>query len=62
MAEREYAEIKGPYNQRASRNRIEAFFLDNIGKFATREQILEVARDPQTGRVPENWHQRLSEL
>ena len=62
MAEREYAEIKGPYNQRAIRNRIEAFFLDNIGKIATREQILEVARDPQTGRVPENWHQRLSEL
>jgi len=44
------------------KGRIRAFFLDNIGKVVTREQILEVARDPQTGRTPENWHQRLSEL
>ncbi len=44
------------------RARIEAFFLDNIGKIATREQIIEVARNPETGRAPENWHQRLSEL
>src|SRR5262249_28382326 len=28
----------------------------------TRDQILEVAKDPSTGREPENWHQRLSEL
>ena len=28
----------------------------------SREQILEVARDPETGKEPENWHQRLSEL
>lgn len=62
MAEREYAEIKGPYPQKSIRKRIEAFFLDNLGKIATREQIMEVAKDPETGRIPENWHQRLSEL
>ncbi len=56
------AVIKGPYTQKSVRKRIEAFFLDNIGKVATREQIQEVARDPETGRIPENWHQRLSEL
>jgi hypothetical protein len=44
------------------KDRIRAFFLDNIGKVVTREQILEVAKDPNTGRTPENWHQRLSEL
>ncbi len=48
--------------QRSARARIEAFFLDNLGKVATREQIIEVATDPTTGRSPENWHQRLSEL
>jgi hypothetical protein len=37
-------------------------FLDNIGKIVTKEQIIEVARDPETGTDPENWHQRLSEL
>ena len=54
--------IRGPYNQRSIRARIEAFFLDNLGKVATREQIIQVAADPVTGRQPENWHQRLSEL
>ena len=61
MSDRD-AEVKGPYDQRSVRARIEAFFLDNIGKVATREQIIEVATDPRTGRQPENWHQRLSEL
>jgi hypothetical protein len=56
------AVVKGPYNQGSVRVRIEAFFLDNIGKVATREQIVEVATDPVTNRQPENWHQRLSEL
>lgn len=56
------AVIKGPYTQKSVRARIEAFFLDNLGKVATREQIIEVATDLKTGRVPENWHQRLSEL
>ena len=41
---------------------MEAFFLDNLGKVVTREQLIIVATDPNTGRVPENWHQRLSEL
>jgi len=57
-----YAEIKGPYLQKSIKERIRAMFLDNIGKVITREQILEVAKDPKTGRTPENWHQRLSEL
>ena len=56
------AVIRGPYRQASVRARIEAFFLDNLGKVATREQIIEVATDPKTGRIPENWHQRLSEL
>ena len=56
------AKIKGPYTQNSIRARIEAFFLDNLGKVATREQLIEVATDPVTGRQPENWHQRLSEL
>ena len=60
--EREYAVIRGPYKQKSVRARIEAFFLDNIGKIATREQIREVATNPNTGIIPENWHQRLSEL
>ncbi len=56
------ATIRGPYTQRSIRARIEAFFLDNLGKVATREQLIEVATDPETDRAPENWHQRLSEL
>lgn len=62
MGEGKYGEIKGPYLQRSIKQRIEAFFLDNIGKIVTREQIIEVAKDPQTAKEPENWHQRLSEL
>lgn len=46
----------------AVRDRIRDFFLANIGKTVTREQIIEASRDPDTGREPENWHQRLSEL
>jgi len=52
----------GEYLQRSIRARLEAFFLENLGRVVTREQILEVARNPKTGKVPENWHQRLSEL
>ncbi len=62
MTNKEYGEVKGPYQQKTIRERIKALFLDNIGKTVTREQILEVSKDPKTGRVPENWHQRLSEL
>jgi hypothetical protein len=57
-----YGKVKGPYTQKSVRARIEALFLDNIGKILTREQIIESATDPKTGRQPENWHQRLSEL
>src|SRR2546428_1262387 len=57
-----YGKVKGPYNQQSVRTRIEALFLDNIGKVVTREMIIQAATDPVTGRQPENWHQRLSEL
>lgn len=61
MAKRKQAKV-GRYKQKSIIGRIEALFLDNVGCVVTREQILSVARDPKTGRVPENWHQRLSEL
>jgi len=57
-----YGEIMKKYTQKSIKQRIEALFLDNIGKIITREQILEVATDPETKKQPENWHQRLSEL
>jgi len=57
-----YGEFKGPYRQKSVKKRIEALFLNNIGKVLDREMILRAARDPKTKREPENWHQRLSEL
>jgi len=57
-----YGKIKRKYRQNTVKQRIEALFLDNIGKVITREQIVKVATDPITGKQPENWHQRLSEL
>ena len=57
-----YGELKGKYGQKSVQKRIESLFLDNIGKVITSEQIIEVATDPKTGKQPENWHQRLSEL
>ena len=53
---------KGGYSGKSVRERIEQFFLDNVGRVATRDQIQEAAKDPVSGRIPENWHQRLSEL
>lgn len=50
------------YRQKSVRQRIEAFLLDHVGEIVSREQIQAVAADPKTGTVPENWHQRLSEL
>ena len=50
------------YNQTSIKKRIEAFLLDNVGKIVTREMIIAVSKDPKTGKEPENWHQRLSEL
>lgn len=57
-----YGKLKGPYDQLSVKKRIEALFLDNIGKVLEREQIIQAATDPKSGRQPENWHQRLSEL
>jgi len=57
-----YGNLKGRYKQKSVKKRIEALFLDNLGKVLTREQIIKAATDPNTSRQPENWHQRLSEL
>ena len=57
-----YGKIKKTYHQNSVKERIEALFLDNIGKVITREQIIKVSIDPKTKKQPENWHQRLSEL
>jgi hypothetical protein len=57
-----YGRFKGPYRQSTVKKRIEALFLDNLGKVVDREMILKAARDPKTKKEPENWHQRLSEL
>ncbi len=54
--------VVGNYEQKSIIDRIEAFFLENVGRIATNAQIQQVARDPRTGVEPENWHQRLSEL
>ena len=57
------AKVKmGGYQQKTVRERILAFFMENLGKVATGAQVQEAARDPVTGETPENWHQRLSEL
>jgi hypothetical protein len=53
---------KKKYKQSSVIKRIEAFLLDNVGKIVTRQQIQEVSRNPKTGELPENWHQRVSEL
>ena len=57
-----YAKVRKKYKQPTVKKRIEGLFLDNIGKIVNREQILHAATDPVTGKQPENWHQRLSEL
>src|SRR5882672_2496472 len=56
------AVITAQYKQKSVKERVRQLFLDNIGNIITREQIIAVATDPTTGKVPENWHQRLSEL
>ena len=60
--EKIYSDDKRKYTERSIAARLESLFLDNIGLVVTRERIIEVATDPVSGRVPENWHQRLSEL
>jgi hypothetical protein len=54
--------ISKEYTQKSIKKRLEAFLLDNIGKIVTREMLVQVSIDPKTGKEPENWHQRLSEL
>ncbi|EIF2742068.1 restriction endonuclease, partial [Salmonella enterica subsp. enterica serovar Infantis] len=57
-----YSQDTTVYSQDSVSKRIEALFLNNIGKIVTREQIIRAATNPITGKQPENWHQRLSEL
>lgn len=57
-----YSTDKTIYTQKTVSQRIEALFLNNLGKVVTRAQIISAATDPSTGKEPENWHQRLSEL
>jgi hypothetical protein len=57
-----YSTDTNAYEQKTVRQRIEALFLSNIGLVITRDQIIRAAKDPLTGKEPENWHQRLSEL
>lgn len=60
--EKKYSADNSIYEQKTVSKRIEALFLNNIGLIVTREQIIRAATDPITGKEPENWHQRLSEL
>jgi hypothetical protein len=62
ISQKIYGKLKGKYTQKSVKKRIEALFLDNIGKILTRENIIKAATNPDTGKQPENWHQRLSEL
>ena len=57
-----YSSDDSQYTQKSVSKRIEALFLNNIGKVLTREQLVRVAADPVSGEPRENWHQRLSEL
>jgi len=54
--------MRRPRKKSSVRSRIRDFFLEHVHEVVTREQIQEAARNPETGKVPENWHQRLSEL
>ncbi len=60
--EKIYSSDTTQYDQKSVSARLEALFLNNVGLVVTREQIIAAARDPVTGKEPENWHQRLSEL
>ncbi|GLR77168.1 restriction endonuclease [Aliivibrio sifiae] len=54
--------VSKKYEEKSIKKRIESFLIDNVGKIVTREMIIQVSKDPTTGKEPENWHQRLSEL
>jgi len=60
--EKIYSSDNTTYDQKSVSARLEALFLNNVGLVVTREQIIAAARNPITGKEPENWHQRLSEL
>ena len=45
-----YGKVKGPYKQATVSKRIEALFLDNLGRVVTREMIIQAATDPVTGQ------------
>lgn len=60
--EKIYSADDSKYDQKSVSARLEALFLNNVGLVVTREQIIAAARNPMTGKEPENWHQRLSEL
>lgn len=62
MAGKIYSTDKTKYTQKTVSQRIEALFLNNLGRVVKREQIIAAAADPITKKEPENWHQRLSEL
>lgn len=60
--EKIYSTDNSNYSQKSVSGRIEAFFLNNVGKVVTGAQIARVATDPVDGLPRENWHQRVSEL
>ena len=62
LIEKIYSQDTSSYQQGSVSQRIEALFLNNLGKIVTRDQIIRAATNPVTGVQPENWHQRLSEL
>ncbi|MFA6014880.1 MAG: hypothetical protein WC742_07405 [Gallionellaceae bacterium] len=62
MNEKIYSTDEKVYTESSVSKRIEALFLNNLGKIVVRDQIIRAAKDPITGKEPENWHQRLSEL
>ncbi len=43
------------YIQKSIIQRLEALFLDNLGKIITNDQLIQVAKDPITGNAPENY-------
>lgn len=61
-AAKSYSTDTSNYTHKTVRQRIEALLLANVGLVVTRDQLVAAARDPVTGKEPENWHQRLSEL
>ena len=62
MSKYQYGVFNGPYEQKSIKKRIEALLIDNVSKIVTREMLVKASVNPITGREPENWHQRLSEL